>query len=116
MHGGGGDLSKLKAYARVPEIIDQHLRLLGEYPDYAKAVDVLKEKGVYDTATRMLRSIEEAQNFTQVVCCLYQVRCNLFHGGKAPGDLRDIRLVKAAHIITSRIIECALQIPSEPGH
>mgnify|MGYP007092098083 CR=1 FL=1 len=113
MHDEVGDWNQVRAYAGEPEMIDLHRKLLEVNLDYRKAVNVLKEKGVYDTATHKHRAIREPRNLTQVVSCLYQVRCNLFHGGKAPGDLRDRRLVKAAHTITSCLIEQGLQINSE---
>jgi len=95
-----GDWNQIRAYAGEPEVVDQHRKLLREDRDYANAIEVLKEKGVYDTATRRHRAIRDARNFTQVASCLYQVRWNLFHGGKTPGNVRDRHLVSAAHTIT----------------
>jgi hypothetical protein len=113
MYDEVGDWNQVRAYAGEPEVVDFHRALLNSDDEYAKAVVVLKEKGVYDTSTRVHRQIRDARNFTQVASCLYQVRCNLFHGGKTPGNLRDRRLVSAAHIITSRLIEGALKMGSE---
>jgi hypothetical protein len=112
MHDEVGDWKQIRAYAGEPEIVDQHRKLL-EDREYAKAVEILREKGVYDTATRTHRVISDPLNLNQVTSCLYQIRCNLFHGGKAPGNLRDLRLVTAAHTITSRLIESALVIGNE---
>lgn len=113
MYDEVGDWNQVRAYAGEPEVVDQHRNLLNEDRDYADAVDVLKEEGVYDTATQRHRSIRDARNLIQVASCLYQVRCNLFHGGKAPGNMRDRRLVTAAYTITSRLVEGALKIGSE---
>lgn len=33
--------------------------------------------------------------------CIYQIRCNLFHGGKNPMDAQDEKLVKFAHATLS---------------
>lgn len=105
-----GDWNQVRAYAGEPEVIDHHRKLLREDRDYADAVEVLKDKGVYDTVNKWRRSIRDARNFTEVASCLYQVRCNLFHGGKTPENTRDRDLVTAAHTITSRIIEGALKL------
>ena len=104
MHDEAGDWNQVRAYAREPEIVDQHVVLLKEDSDYADAVEVFKKKGVYDTATRRHRSITDTRNLTEVASCLYQVRCNLFHGGKAPGNMRDRRLVTAAHTILNALL------------
>lgn len=115
MHGEVGDLRQVMAYARQPEIVDQHRKLLEDDQDYTDAVVILKEKGVYDTATSKRRWIRNIRDFTDVASCLYQVRCNLFHGGKAPGSMRDRQLVEAAYKITSRLVEGALNMGSEQG-
>ncbi|BDD89194.1 hypothetical protein [Desulfofustis limnaeus] len=41
-------------------------------------------------------AITEPNDLGQLVDALYQVRCNVFHGEKVPGDLNDDRIVKAA--------------------
>lgn len=114
MYDEVGDWNQVKAYAGEAEVLDFHRERLQSDREYAQAVEVLREKGVYDTSTRAHRQIKDSRNFTQVARCLYQVRCNLFHGGKTPGNVRDRRLVSAAHTITSRLIEGALKIRSEP--
>ena len=115
MYDEVGDWNQVRAYAGESEVVDFHRERLKSDREYAQAVEVLREKGVYDTSTRDRRQIRDVQNFTQVASCLYQVRCNLFHGGKTPGNVRDRRLVSAAHTITSRLIEGALNIRSEQG-
>lgn len=37
--------------------------------------------------------LNDIEDFSQVVDILYQIRCNLFHGGKSPNNRRDSRLV-----------------------
>lgn len=39
------------------------------------------------------RHLSNPDNFEEVILFIYQVRCNLFHGGKRPDDSNDIRLV-----------------------
>lgn len=45
--------------------------------------------------------IDSPSNFEGIVEGLYQVRCNLFHGGKRASDLRDEKLV----MVCARILE-----------
>ncbi len=46
-------------------------------------------------------SISSADDFDGLVRAIYQVRCNLFHGGKDPKNVRDDKLVRAS----ARILE-----------
>jgi hypothetical protein len=57
------------------------------------------------------RQIRRVDNLTEVLSCVYQVRCNLFHGSKAPGNARDESLVEAGYVIISKLIEPLL----DPG-
>ena len=50
---------------------------------------------------------EELRNLRQLKNALYQVRCNIFHGEKVPGDLNDDRITKAA-VPTLRLLVTAL--------
>jgi hypothetical protein len=43
--------------------------------------------------------------WANVLRAIYVVRCNLFHGGKTPLNLRDVDLVDASHIILLRMME-----------
>lgn len=39
-------------------------------------------------------SINSLEDFPGIVWCVYQVRCNLFHGAKRAGDTRDYELIR----------------------
>jgi hypothetical protein len=43
-------------------------------------------------------------NLRQLKSVLYQIRCNVFHGEKAPGDVNDDRIVRAAHPVLDFIV------------
>lgn len=45
--------------------------------------------------------VTSREDFGAVVEAIYRIRCNLFHGGKRPGDVRDKKLITVA----SRILE-----------
>lgn len=100
-----GDWNQVRSFAGEPEAIDRHRYLLGADPEYRKNVGILKERGVNDPHKRINRRIHREHNLTQVTSCLYQVRCNLFHGGKMQGNPRDERLVDASYDIVSKLIE-----------
>ena len=45
----------------------------------------------------------EKNNLRTIKNVLYQIRCNIFHGEKIPGDINDDRIVKSANPILERI-------------
>ncbi len=110
--GDYGDWDQVRAFAGEPEIIDRHRLLLRGNEKYKRAVLVLKERGVYDVATRRQRTISNAENLSQVISCIYQVRCNLFHGGKMPGNPRDEKLVQASYDLAALLLEPFLTNPA----
>jgi len=99
-----GDWDQVRSFAGEPEAIDRHRRLLNEDAEYGAAIALLRDRGVYSSNRNQRRSITNPTNLTQVASCVYQVRCNLFHGGKAPGNPRDERLVHASYVIVSKLI------------
>jgi hypothetical protein len=48
---------------------------------------------------------ENYADLTQLKNVLYQVRCNVFHGEKVPGDVNDDRIVRAAYPVLLRIMQ-----------
>jgi hypothetical protein len=72
--------------------------------EYGKAVDVLAEHGVQQLNGYTTRRIRNRSNLTEVISAVYQVRCNLFHGGKTPENPRDERLVEASHCIVLKLV------------
>ncbi|MEW5860894.1 MAG: hypothetical protein AB1861_26565 [Cyanobacteriota bacterium] len=101
-----GDRNQVRRFAGNPKAIDYHQKLLKEDSDYQEAIEILKERGVYDTnLRRQHHPINDITNLTEVAECFYQVRCNLFHGGKIPNDSRDKNLVQASYTIVSKLIK-----------
>lgn len=45
----------------------------------------------------------ERNNLKTIKSVLYQIRCNIFHGEKIPGDINDDRIVKSANPILDNI-------------
>jgi hypothetical protein len=75
----------------------------------------LRTDGDYREAVRYLedwppanpersRRIGDTGDLEQVLLCVYQVRNNLFHGGKMPDSSRDGRIVRESVTIVSKIL------------
>lgn len=52
--------------------------------------------------------VNKPEDLREVVPALYQVRCNVFHGEKVPGEPNDDRIVKAARPLLVEIVRHAL--------
>jgi hypothetical protein len=50
--------------------------------------------------------ISSPEDFPNIIWCIYQVRCNLFHGTKHPEDPRDRELVRTCSQIMETWIGC----------
>lgn len=105
----GGDRNKVRAFSKLPEAQAIHLELM-KGTSYKQAVDILSEKGILKLPNRSSRQeISDINNLEEVLLCVYQVRCNLFHGGKTPEDPRDREVVGAAYTIVSSLIDPFIQ-------
>jgi hypothetical protein len=101
-----GDWDQVRSFAGDSDAIDRHRQLLQTVEEYRRAIDVLKERGVGNVNRPVVRRhIHRVENLTEVLSSVYQVRCNLFHGSKAPGNPRDEKLVGASYTIVSKLIE-----------
>jgi hypothetical protein len=82
---------------------------------YRAAVDVLREKGVFNFLARKFEHLSDERDLGQVIALVYRVRCNLFHGRKVPSDLRDRRLVEAARVIVAELLARLIEFRPEHG-
>jgi hypothetical protein len=104
-----GDKEQVELFSTEEEAIDLHHRLLSKDREYKTAVSSLQEKQPVhnpDKPNNPAR-IEDNTDLEQVLLCIYQVRCNLFHGDKMPekSSARDEGLVRASYRIISKLIE-----------
>jgi hypothetical protein len=99
-----GDREQVLRFAGQPDVVDGHRGLTAGDTAYVAAINVLKEHGVANLRGGGRRKISNINNLNEVLSCAYQVRCNLFHGGKAPGNPRDESLVGASYTIVSKLI------------
>ena len=102
------DRQQVRNFAEEPKAIERHRMLLREDVEYQESVRALKHSGVYNTHREQHRGIRDERNLGEVAECLYEVRCNLFHGRKMPKNPRDERLVEASCKVVSRLIEAYL--------
>jgi hypothetical protein len=100
-----GDWDQVRSFSGDPDAVDRHRELVRTDRDYDKAINVLAQHGVRDLNRGAVRRIRNRQNLTEVLSCVYQVRCNLFHGGKTPESPRDATLVEACHTVVLKLIE-----------
>lgn len=100
-----GDRHQVREFAKEAAVEQKHIRLLRDDAEYKEAVIYLKSKGVSDVATGRHWCIHDETNVLYVMMCVYQVRCNLFHGGKLPDSARDARVVSASYTVVSRLLE-----------
>lgn len=52
---------------------------------------------------------EDVADLKQLKNALYQVRCNIFHGEKVPGEINDDRIVKAAIPVLRKLLAAAYE-------
>lgn len=58
--------------------------------------------------TNLLSSFHDKRKLSLLINVLYQVRCNVFHGQKVPGDPNDDRIVKTALPVLSQLLNLSL--------
>jgi hypothetical protein len=97
-----GDRNQVKKYSLSDTAKRKHSELL-KTREYKAAVEFFCRSGVR-SETEPAHLYDTEKIFNQV----YQVRCNLFHGGKLPENPRDYKLVESAYAIVSRIVELEL--------
>lgn len=99
------DREKVIAFSTMPMAQEIHTELM-IVPTYKEAVTILAEKGILKLPSNSNRQhIGDINNLKEVLLCVYQVRCNLFHGGKTPESPRDREVVQAAYEIVTRLME-----------
>jgi hypothetical protein len=100
-----GDLEKVLEFSNVEKVSECHLRLITSNSNYISAVGTLMSKGIFDPVKREKRRISDTRKLNEVLRCIYQVRCNLFHGGKSPEDMRDRKIIESSLLIISELLQ-----------
>lgn len=73
--------------------------------------DFYNENNIVDEMARSnVIVLCEKNDLTTLKNVLYQIRCNIFHGEKTPGDINDDRIVKSALPILKYLVESLIQM------
>ncbi len=64
-----------------------------------------RENDINEMANKNIIFLCEDNNLKTVRKVLYQIRCNIFHGEKTPGDVNDDRIVKNAFPLLKYIVQ-----------
>src|SRR5712664_1724067 len=101
-----GDRNQVRAFARDDRLLRAHCDLMRDelLPDYARSVDVLAARGVRNLRNNRVCKLGGDRPLVDVLDCIYQVRCNCFHGGKHQADRRDRDLVTASFVIVINLL------------
>lgn len=71
----------------------------------AKSNSYNSENDMKEMAKKNIIILCEDNNLKTIKNVLYQVRCNIFHGEKIPGDINDDRIVKNAFPLLNHIVQ-----------
>jgi hypothetical protein len=64
---------------------------------------------VNNLASKNIIILCEENNLKTIKNVLYQIRCNIFHGEKTPGDINDDTIVKSANPLLKYIVEYLIE-------
>lgn len=99
-----GDRRQVMAFAEDERGRAAHARLVKGNPEYAEAITVLGCHEVRDIRSGKGRKIDSPEVLAEVLACVYQVRCNLIHGGKHRENVRDRDLAHAGYVVTANLV------------
>lgn len=99
-----GDRRQVMAFAEDERGRAAHARLVKVNREYADAITALAGQGVRDIRSGKRREIDSPQALAEVLACVYQVRCNLIHGGKHRENARDRDLAHAGYVVTANLV------------
>jgi hypothetical protein len=71
----------------------------------AKSNSYNSKNNIKEMATKNIIILCEDNNLKTIKNVLYQIRCNIFHGEKIPGDINDDRIVKNAFPLLKYIVQ-----------
>jgi len=109
-HGSArGDRNQVKNFAGSQQAKQRHEELLTRDAEYQNATQYIGCRSVFDSRNPRRRyQVPSNRKLKDLLNCVYQIRCNLFHGGKQPDDVRDATLVEAGYTVISKLIEAFL--------
>lgn len=103
-------------YANNPVELFNDIKLALKKNDRSFVVNMAKSNNynikndIDDMANRNIIILCEENNLKTIKNVLYQIRCNIFHGEKTPGDINDDKIVKCALPILKFIVTYLIDI------
>lgn len=97
------DWRQIECFANESRARQSHESLL-TMEAYREAIEILKDRGVYSERHGVNREIHDLSDLPSVLSCVYQIRCNLFHGYKDTDDARDRILCKAGFVVIANLL------------
>jgi hypothetical protein len=104
--GKDRDEDKLNWLVNTPNTLKNHWNSIKNEAKFQSWLNGLLNESPIDDMRPSQRNIHtvtlsDTSDFSQVIQFIYQIRCNLFHGGKSPVNARDKQLV----YLSGRILE-----------
>jgi hypothetical protein len=101
--------------AELDELLAEIRRPRGDYViNMLRVAEHRADRDPADMAAKnIVVAITERDNLKQLVAALYQVRNNMFHGEKVPGDINDDRIVRAARPVLETLVRRAYNTITE---
>ena len=95
-------------------VCNPNFTLLINMYDYSHITDhqLLNMKTNKDCKLYKLEDLKQGNIFS-IFMAIYQIRCNLFHGGKCIRDENDVNIVSDANNILKQFLEKYLEITNE---
>jgi hypothetical protein len=108
---GEREWRQIEAISERPDLVASHAALLSSpsLTSYRDAIETLRSNGVSDVRTGRLRAIDSPSDLKSVLRCVYQIRCNLFHGAKHREDDRDRQLSKSGFTIIAGLLSYTME-------
>jgi hypothetical protein len=107
---GEREWRQIDAIAESADLVAAHAALLSSQAiDYRDAIEMLRSSGVSNVRNGRLRTIDSPNDLKSVLQCVYQIRCNLFHGGKHREDDRDRQLSKSGFTIIAGLLNYTME-------
>ena len=100
---GLNEWEAIKQFAVRESLVQHHQQLLTN-DTYSAAVNVIGATGVGSDRDGRRHRINSVEELDEVLRCVYQIRCNLIHGGKHPANIRDRELCEAAFIVMAFLL------------
>lgn len=103
MYPNQRERQQITRIAENSEFADCQQQLLSNQ-NYSRAANYIGSRGVVNLRNNETVGLESVASLSELLLAVYQVRCNLFHGGKRIESNRDRELCAAGFIIVCNLL------------